>query len=193
MTSTVEPLWVDDVEPSWVGDVLHFWFDEVGPDAWFKADPALDECIRRRFGQRHAALAEHANPESIASPSEALATIIVLDQFSRNLYRGSPRAFASDVLALAIASAAVDAGFDRSLGLHQRVFLYMPFEHSEDRAAQARSVRLFRALDHGHYLKYAQQHRDIVDRFGRFPHRNRILDRTSTAEELQFLMEHPGF
>jgi uncharacterized protein (DUF924 family) len=180
-------------QPPWIDEVLRFWFDEVGPGVWFKADPALDERIRRAFGHRHADLAAHASVTAIKSPSEALATIIVLDQFSRNLYRGSPAAFACDPLALSIAEAAVDAGFDHTLDLRQRVFMYMPLEHSEDRAVQARSVRLFRSLDDSYFLKYAQEHRDIVERFGRFPHRNRILDRTSTAAELQFLKEHPGF
>ena len=180
-------------EPAWIGEVLRFWFDEVGPTAWFKADPALDERIRRRYGQRHADLAAHASPALMASPTEALATIIVLDQFSRNIHRGTPSAFTSDPLALAIAQAAVDAGFDQSLDLYQRVFLYMPFEHSEDRAVQVRSVKLFRSLDDSYFLKYAQEHYDIIEQFGRFPHRNRILDRTSTAEELRFLKDHPGF
>jgi uncharacterized protein (DUF924 family) len=182
---------IDD--PRWIASVLEFWFDEVGQAAWFKANPALDERIRKGFGYLHADLAAHADPAAIASPAEALATIVVLDQFSRNIHRGTPHAFACDRLALTIAQAAITAGFDQTLGLHERVFMYMPFEHSEDRAVQARSVKLFRALDSSYFLKYAQEHRDIVERFGRFPHRNRILDRTSTAEEIQFLKEHPGF
>ena len=179
--------------PQWIDDVLHFWFEEIGEHAWFRTNLAVDQSIRQRFGPLHADVAARVTPSSVTSSAATLAAIIVLDQFSRNMYRASARAFAFDPAALAIARAAVDSGLDRSLGLEQRVFMYMPFQHSEDRAMQARSIELLQPVGDPNYLNYAQQHRDIIERFGRFPHRNRLLGRESTSAELDFLREHPGF
>ena len=119
--------------------------------------------------------------------------MIVLDQFSRNLFRGTPEAFAHDALALARAQAAVEAGFDRELKGAMRQFLYMPFMHSEDREVQQRSVALFETLDQPRELDFAIRHKAIIDRFGRFPHRNPILGRTSTPEEIAFVAEGGAF
>jgi uncharacterized protein (DUF924 family) len=179
--------------PQWISEVLRFWFAETKPQQWFTRDENLDAEIRRRFGALHASLIEKVPATVTATPLGALATVIVLDQFSRNLYRNSPRAFAADATALAIAQEAIAAGFDRELDANQRMFLYMPFQHSEDKAIQARSMELFQALGNANALDYAQQHRDIIERFGRFPHRNRVLNRTSTPEEIEFLKTHPGF
>lgn len=179
--------------PKWIEEVLRFWFQETRPQAWFTRDEAVDTEIRKRFGALHSSLTEKVPATVTATPLGALATVVVLDQFSRNLYRNSPRAFAADPTALAIAQEAIAAGFDRELDMHQRMFLYMPFQHSEDRAVQARSVELFGALGEATALDYARQHRDVIERFGRFPHRNRILGRESTPEELEFLKKHPGF
>lgn len=179
--------------PKWIEEVLRFWFQETRPQAWFTRDEAVDAEIRKRFGALHSSLTEKVPATVTATPLGALATVIVLDQFSRNLYRNSPRAFAADPTALAIAQEAIAAGFDRELDMRQRMFLYMPFQHSEDRALQARSVELFEALGEPTALDYARRHRDVIDRFGRFPHRNRILGRESTPEEIEFLKTHPGF
>lgn len=179
--------------PGWINDVVHFWFTELAPAKKFAKDDAVDATIRKRFGALHASLTEKVPATATATPLGALATVIVLDQFSRNLFRNSGRAFACDATALAISQEAIRAGFDTQLERDQRVFLYMPFQHSEDRAVQRRSVELFGALGDATALDYARQHRDIIDRFGRFPHRNRVLGRDSTPQELEFLKTHPGF
>lgn len=176
----------------WVDDVLEFWFNELKPENWFVKDEQLDACIRERFGALHESLRseEIAVPET---PRGYLAAIIVLDQFSRNLHRGSPLAFASDARALALAQHALDHGFDRALDTRARKFLYMPFMHSEDKAMQSRCVELFSSIDDAESLRYAIEHRDIVERFGRFPHRNPILGRDPTPEEAEFMKHHAGF
>jgi uncharacterized protein (DUF924 family) len=179
-------------------EILEFWF---GPaphaerNTWFRKDPAFDAEIRSRFGAViESALAGgwlHAGN----TPHGSLTLVLLLDQFTRNAFRDTPRAFAGDARALATAMAAVDAGQDRRLDKYERWFLYMPFEHSEDRAVQERSLALFGALaaetgEPGN-LPWAEKHAAIVRRFGRFPHRNAILCRTSTPEEIVFLRE-PG-
>jgi uncharacterized protein (DUF924 family) len=185
----------------WIDEVLRFWFVQLQPQAWFRKDRSVDEKIRARFGDLHESFS-HSVPRTVtATATGALAGVIVLDQFPRNMYRRSPRAFQTDALALAVAEQAIGAAFDQQLNEQQRLFLYMPFQHSEDRAAQARSVELFTGLakipghskDSTEALRSAQQHKAIIDRFGRFPHRNAALGRASTAEELEFLKEHPGF
>lgn len=191
-------------------EVLSFWFgslDEAGfaaPETsarWFKKDPAFDEEIRSRFGGLHARLAAGDSHGWLDDPRATLAYVIVLDQFSRNAFRDTPGMFASDALALSAARACVNDGGDRALGPQERSFLYMPFMHSEALADQEECVRLFRALadalaggpkakiEYNH--EYAVRHRDVVARFGRFPHRNRILGRASTEEEAAFLLQ-PG-
>jgi uncharacterized protein (DUF924 family) len=175
-----------------IDEVLLFWFEELSPEAWFRRDTQVDDQIRARFMPLYEQL-RRMQPQDLASPLASLAAVIVLDQFPRNMFRGLPQAFATDALALAIAQHAIAAGFDRQLGEPQRTFLYMPFQHSEDPAVQARSVELFATLADKDGLEYANKHRVIIDRFGRFPHRNAILGRASTEEELQFLSTHPGF
>jgi uncharacterized protein (DUF924 family) len=179
--------------PSWTNDVVHFWFEELQPKGWFTRDEAVDATIRKRFGALHASLIEKVPASVLTTPLGALATVIVLDQFSRNLYRNSSRAFTCDPTALAIAQEAIRAGFDRQLERNQRVFLYMPFQHSEDRDVQHRSIELFTELGDANVLDYARQHRDVIERFGRFPHRNRMLGRESTPQEVEFLKTHSGF
>lgn len=181
-------------------DVLDFWFGTppaTTPRAeWFRKSEDFDGLIRSRFG----ALVQQALEGGLAhwdgSPAGTLARIVLLDQFTRNAFRGTPRAFAGDGLALAAAQALVGAGLDRQLEPLQRWFVYLPFEHAEDRAAQAESVRLFEALAAEHpgmadASEWARRHREVVDRFGRFPHRNVILGRPSSPEELAFLAQ-PG-
>lgn len=179
--------------PKWIEEVLRFWFQETKPQAWFARDEAVDAEIRRRFGALHSSLTEKVPATVTATPLGALATVIVLDQFSRNLYRNSPRAFAADATALAIAQEALEAGFDRELDTNQRMFLYMPFQHSEDLDTQRRSVELFTELGEPTALDYAREHLAIIERFGRFPHRNRLLGRDTTPAEAEFLKTHPGF
>lgn len=176
----------------WVDDVLDFWFNELKPESWFAKDDALDARIRERFSALH----ESLRSEALEVPETArgyLAAIIVLDQFSRNLHRGSALAFASDARALALAQRALERRFDRELEMRERKFLFMPFMHSEDRRMQAKCVELFSNIDDAESLRYAIEHRDIVERFGRFPHRNAILGREPTPEEAEFMKQHAGF
>jgi len=177
-------------EPPWVGEVLAFWFEELREADWFARSEATDARIRDRFLGLHEQLTQTGNL-TMASARSALATVIVLDQFSRNLFRGTARAFAADALARQLARQAITRGFDQAMAPVQRLFLYLPFEHSEDPADQALSVALIRRLDRDDLTRYAEAHKAIIDRFGRYPHRNAALGRTSTAEELEFLQE-PG-
>lgn len=183
------------IRPSgnWIDTVLHFWFAELQPQAWFTADPKLDDVIRGRFRELYDQLGCEASEIFDSTAQGCLAAVIVFDQFPRNMFRGSPKAFATDALALSIAEHAIGAGLDQSLTVQQRQFLYMPFQHSEDRIVQARSMELFASLGDSEVLGYAQKHQEIVDRFGRFPHRNATLGRTATASEIEFLKTHPGF
>lgn len=176
-------------EPGWVGEVLSFWFEELKPAQWFKRDDAVDRAILIRFLDLHASLAGLPPPPASMGVRTFLAATIVLDQFPRNIYRGSAKAFASDPEARAIAQAAIDAELDRGLGTDERLFLYLPFEHSESRDDQVMSVALISALGSAEYTRYAEAHKAIIDRFGRFPHRNAVLGRTSSAEEIAFLKE----
>jgi uncharacterized protein (DUF924 family) len=180
------------MQSDWAAQVLRYWFEELQPDAWFRKDEGVDATIRERFGTVYEQLAQ-IRPAQLATPSECLAAVIVLDQFPRNMFRASSRAFATDALALSISQHALAAGWDRQLTQQQRLFLYMPFQHSEDRAVQARSIELFTQLGLADNLDYARRHKDIVDRFGRFPHRNAVLGRQPTTEELQFVATHRGF
>ena len=174
---------------AWIGDVLDFWFKELSPEDWYKKDDAIDATIRKRFGAQYETLAGTTSAEVPTSARAALATVIVLDQFPRNMFRDSPKSFASDVHALAIARSAISGGLDRELAACERQFLYMPFQHSEDRGVQARSVELFANLGDAEVLRYAELHKAIIDRFGRFPHRNAVLGRAATLEEIAFLSE----
>jgi uncharacterized protein (DUF924 family) len=177
----------------WIDEVNRFWFEELAQKDWFSARSEVDERIRARFADLHATL-EREPPDPTALGAEGhVAAVIVLDQFSRNLFRRRPEAFSTDAAALALALHAADHGLDATLAPHQRQFLYMPFMHSEDRAMQARSVQLFAAIGMPDVLRYAEHHKVIVDRFGRFPHRNEILGRTSTEAEREFLRDSPGF
>lgn len=179
-------------------DILAFWFGpapDTTREAWFAKDPAFDASIRERYGDAIARALDGAYRQWDATAGGALARILLLDQFTRNAFRDTPRAFAGDALALAAASALVDAGADRDLPPLRRVFAYLPFEHAEDAAAQARAIELFEALARdsgdGSWLEWARKHAVVIERFGRFPHRNAILGRASTPEEIAFLRE-PG-
>lgn len=182
--------------------VLDFWFLPSGDpghgayrEAWFKKDPAFDEEIRSHFSPDLEIAATGGYDHLTSTPLGALAVVILLDQFSRNLFRGQARAFAGDARAHAIADAAVRARFDQTLLPVQRQFLYLPFEHRESLADQARAMELYASLPAGelrdHCLDYGRRHQVIIERFGRFPHRNAALGRASTPEEDAFLKE-PG-
>lgn len=171
--------------------IIDFWFNELEPKDWFVKNDALDQQIITRFGPIHLALAAQVPEAWRATAETVLALIIVYDQFPRNIYRGTPLAFATDGLALNKARAAVDAGLDQQVGEVWRTFFYMPFEHAEVLSEQDRSVDLFARLGNEQTLDYAHQHRNVIARFGRFPHRNAILGRASTADEIAYLSE-PG-
>ncbi len=168
--------------------ILHFWFDELSPRQLFKKDEKLDALIRARYSAIHHSAAQGELFEWRITPDGRLAEIIVLDQFSRNLFRDSPRAFACDGMALVLAQEAVRLGADQTLPSVQRVFLYMPYMHSESRALHTIAERLFRQPGVDANLKYELRHKAIIDRFGRFPHRNAVLGRESTQQELEFLV-----
>ncbi|MBI5108389.1 MAG: DUF924 domain-containing protein [Rhodocyclales bacterium] len=179
--------------------VLDFWFRPAGgyrPE-WFRKDETFDAAIRVRFAADVDAALAGTQPAAV-SAEDHLARIVVLDQFTRNIFRGTPRAFAGDAEALRLATALVANGDDKNLDPWQRWFAYLPFEHSESPIEQERSVALFAALAREQQqdafdnpLVYAERHRDVIARFGRFPHRNGILNRASTAEEIEFLKQ-PG-
>jgi len=181
------PAIIDDPKDGWVEDVLKFWFELTKPDQWFEKDPTFDASIRQRFLGSHEILMSRGSDGFLVDAQTALAAVIVLDQMSRNMFRDTPRAFAADPQALRVAEAAIVRGFDAGLTKDQRMFLYLPFEHAEDRQAQARSVALTASLADPELQKWAEAHRTIVDRFGRFPHRNAVLGRRSTPEEIEFL------
>ena len=172
-------------------DILDFWFEELTDKQHFAKDAALDEAIRRRFGQALEAAARCELFAWRATPGGRLAEIVVLDQFSRNIFRDTPRAFAQDSLALVLAQELVASGQASALNTTQRRFAYMPYMHSESPVLHAEAVQLFAqpGLENG--LDFELRHQPIIARFGRFPHRNAILGRTSTAVELAFLAE-PG-
>ncbi len=178
-------------EPNWASEILHFWFDELGRKAWFAKDPAIDASCRDRFAHLIDEINARPFEETVSSPDQALASVIVLDQFARNIHRDTPRAFAYDELARGIARLAIALHLDQRLPAERRVFLYLPFEHSEALADQLRAVELISALGDDEYTRYAEAHRDVIARFGRFPHRNAVLGRTPTLDELAFLKE-PG-
>jgi uncharacterized protein (DUF924 family) len=174
-------------------DILSFWFGsgDAARDVWFRKDAAFDATIRDRFGAAVDAAIGGAFAQWTLDPREALACVLMQDQFTRNIYRDTPKAFAGDARALSIAETVVDAGQDDTLGPYQRWFLYMPFEHAEDPAAQQRSVALFTRLRDeaglADPLEWAEKHAAVIRRFGRYPHRNAILGRPSTEDEIAFL------
>jgi uncharacterized protein (DUF924 family) len=173
----------DNVTPT---EIITFW-REAGYERWYKKDDAFDAEIRRRFlATWNAALAGQRDDWQ-DSDDGTLALLIVLDQFPRNMFRGDPRTFASDPKAREVADRAIARGVDQRLDSVMRQFVYLPFEHSEDLADQQRSVALFKALGDAENLRYAEVHEDIIRKFGRFPHRNQVLGRTTTEAEAAFL------
>ncbi|MBJ7557014.1 DUF924 family protein [Marinomonas spartinae] len=170
-------------------EVLDFWFNEIDSELWFQKDTDFDNKIITRFGKLHQQAVQGELSAWRHSPKGALAEIILLDQFSRNIYHDQPEAFAADSMALALAQVAIQNGFDQALSLSERSFLYMPFMHSESAVIHEEAVKLFRSLGIVNNLDFELKHKKIVDRFGRYPHRNAILGRKSSPEELAFLEE----
>ncbi len=173
-------------------EVITFWFEECSPEQWFTKDQDLDAEIRSRFLDTYHAAAGGDTEHWRSTPEGRLAEVIVLDQFARNMFRDTPQAFAQDSFALSLAEEAVRAGDDKKLPPQQRHFLYMPYMHSESTEVHETGLELFESLG-GEAEEYEKKHKEIVDRFGRYPHRNEILGRTSTPEELEFMKRHPGF
>lgn len=180
----------DSVEPAWVAEVLDFWFEELGEADWYARSDGIDARIRDRFLAQHQRLVAD-DGRVPATPRATLAAVIVLDQFSRNLFRGTPRAFAADPIARRLSRSALSQRFDAAMKEQERLFLYMPFEHSEDREDQALAVELIARLGNAEWTRYAIAHQAIIDRFGRFPHRNTILNRPSSTDEVAVLQQHP--
>ena len=167
----------------WRSDVLEFWFG-LEPKQWWGGSPALDEQIRERFLDLWTEKRQLPSQSFLHDPLTAIAAVILFDQFPRNMFRGHADQFSTDPLALAIAKGAVDEGLDEQLTPEQRKFLYMPFQHSENLADQDRAILLLTKIGDEDQLSYAKKHRDVIARFGRFPHRNAMLGRAPRAEEL---------
>lgn len=174
-------------------DVLHFWYSDAARAKWFVKDEAFDAEIRRRFAVLYEHVRDGAHADWKDSPRGLLALVVVLDQFPRNMFRGSAQAFASDDLALTLAELGIAKGFNVRLSPEERMFLYMPLQHAEKIDVQEQAVARFAELELDDTLDFAKQHRDIILRFGRFPHRNAVLGRESTVEETEFLKNHAGF
>ena len=172
-------------------DVINFWFKELKPEQWWKKDEELDRIIKQRFGELHVSASACELFDWRREPYGRLAEIIILDQFSRNIYRGTPLAFASDAMALCLSQEAIHGGHDLKLTSEERCFCYMPFMHSESRMIHGTAAKLFADLGLQSNLDYELKHKQVIDRFGRYPHRNAILGRHSTPEEVEFL-QTPG-
>ena len=175
-----------------INDVVDFWI-EAGPDKWFLKDESFDEACRQRFLSTYEAAARGDLAEWELDPRGALALLILLDQFPRNMFRGTRRAYATDPTAVLVAERAIERGFDMAVEPELRRFFYLPFMHSEELRDQDRSVALNADLGGDDVIEWSHHHRDIIDRFGRFPHRNAILGRESTPEERAYLAEQGAF
>ncbi len=169
-------------------DILNFWFLELETKDWYKKDDNLDKAIKTRFESYHQASHNGELETWRETAKGSLAEILVLDQFSRNMFRNTPAAFASDELALKCSELAIEKGFDKELSDTERAFLYMPYMHSESKEVHEKAMELFKDLPN---MSYEIAHKKIIDRFGRYPHRNDTLGRESTEEEIEFLKQ-PG-
>ncbi len=170
-------------------EVLNFWFDEISPEKWWFKDSTFDQEIKHRFINVHSA----ANKAELftwrETPQGRLAEIIVLDQFSRNIFRDMPKSFASDSLALVLAQEAIALGIDMEVAENQRSFFYLPFMHSESLVIHQQALALYEKLGNANSLAFEIKHLEIIKKFGRYPHRNSILGRSSTVEEVSFLQQ----
>lgn len=173
--------------------ILAFWFEECTPDMWYRQSDDFDALIENRFRDAYEAACAGALDGWAETARGSLALVLLLDQFSRNLFRDDARAYAQDARCREIVDAALERGFDQELSEAETAFLYMPLMHSEDLADQKKCVALFAKVPNSNNLEYAQEHRDVIARFGRFPHRNGVLGRASTDEELAYLAAGGGF
>jgi uncharacterized protein (DUF924 family) len=167
----------------WTGDVVDFWFG-LRSEQWWRADEQLDSEICSRFEELWCEQRRLPAERFLSDPQTALAAVVLFDQFPRNMFRGHADQFSTDLLALAIAKGAIERGFDEQLPARQRGILYMPFQHSEDLGDQRRSMLLFTDLGDAEQLEFARKHHDVIERFGRFPHRNAVLGRQPRPEEV---------
>lgn len=174
-------------------EVIDFWFKESGPEEWFRKSELFDAKVRDRFLAIYWQTIAGEKEMWRAEPKGRLAEIIVVDQFARNIFRGTAQSFAHDPLALALSQEAIRARAAEALTPYERQFLYMPFMHSESKKIHERAVQLFHSLGLPEPLKYELAHKNIIDTYGRYPHRNEVLGRASTPAELAFLKSHPGF
>jgi len=186
------PVSYDTIDKMDSKEVIEFWFKTSSPEQWFVKDPEFDEQIRSRFLDTYERAVNGETKEWRSTPAGRLAEVIVLDQFARNMFRDTPQAFEHDSLALSLAKEAVRVGDDQKLTQQERQFLYMPYMHSESAEDHEEAIALFQSLG-GEVEKYEIKHKEIIDRFGRYPHRNKILGRTSTQEEIEFMKNNPGF
>lgn len=170
-------------------EVIEFWFREIDEKMWWKKDPEFDRLIKTRFGELHGKASAGELFRWRDDALGSLAEVIVLDQFSRNMFRGQPKSFAFDNVALVLAQNAISKGFHMELPEVQRAFLYMPLMHSESPSIHIEAVKLFQELGNPRSLDFELKHKAIIDRFGRYPHRNEIMGRASTAEEDEFLKQ----
>lgn len=178
---------------NWITDVLRFWFDELSVDDWFGSSTAVDEQITERFQELWEEQKTKVATDFLASPETALAAIILFDQFPRNMFRDTAEAFSTDHLALQIAKEVIDRETDHKLTEGQRMFVYMPFMHSEDMEDQTRCLGLFTALGNENNIKFAKAHRDIIVQYGRFPHRNAVLGRETRPDEQAAIDQGSGW
>ena len=170
-------------------DVLTFWFAELTPEQWWQKDDRLDKNIQKRFEDLHQQASQCELYSWRTSANGRLAEILILDQFSRNIFRDTPKAFAQDPLALALSQQAITIGADKELNSIERSFLYMPFMHSESLLIHQQACQLYKANDIESNYQFELKHRDIIEKFGRYPHRNNILNRKSSIEEVEFLKQ----
>jgi len=168
-------------------DIIHFWFEKLEPAQWWAKDSTLDQNIKNTFGATHAAAISAELNDWRSTAEGRLAEIIVLDQFSRNIYRDTPQAFAYDATALVLAQEAIRVGADQAIPFEKRSFFYMPYMHSESALIHEKAVDLFSQPGAEFNYEFELKHKAIIDRFGRYPHRNTILNRKSTLEEIEFL------
>jgi uncharacterized protein (DUF924 family) len=176
-----------------INEIIQFWFEETSAKQKFSKDLEFDELIKLKFRDIYNDIVAGNTVTWRKSAHGRLAEIIVLDQFSRNMFRGNSKSFAEDKLALKLAMEAVEAGADKKLTKEHRVFIYMPYMHSESAEVHKKALELFTELGSENNLEYEIKHKSIIDRFGRYPHRNKLLGRESTPEELEFLKIHSGF
>ena len=180
-----------------IHDILHFWFEETSSKQKYMKDEAFDARIKDEYEDTYWELVRSRGTEWRKTPKGSLAAIVVLDQFSRNMFRGDPQSFAADDLALEIAGEMGASGTDKEITAERRGAIYMPYMHSESKEVHARALSIFErhAQETGEMsgLEYEKKHKAIIDRFGRYPHRNKVLGRTSTLEEEEFNKEHRGF